>query len=112
MRSARKRNWRARRPVHSRCALSMALCSSGRSRWRTSRRCFEAARFQGVITDELVSTWIAPGCPRLGAMLERRTLFRLLRQIGQRAAEVGCRRILADLDNAAADGAGTGEMLE
>ena len=39
-------------------------------------------------------------------------LFRLVRQIGQWAAEIGRGRILADLDNAAADGAGAGEVVE
>ena len=38
--------------------------------------------------------------------------IRLLRQIRVRAAEVGGGGILADLDDAAADGAGAGEMLE
>ena len=44
---------------------------------------------------------------------ERRTgSIRLLRQMRVRAVEVGRGRILADLDNAAADGAGAGEMRE
>src|ERR1700721_2986664 len=38
--------------------------------------------------------------------------LRLLLQIRMRAAEVGGGGILADLDDAAADGAGPGEMLE
>src|SRR5215468_10065954 len=38
--------------------------------------------------------------------------LRLLRQRRMRPAEVGRSRILADLDDAAADGAGAGEVLE
>jgi len=38
--------------------------------------------------------------------------LRLLRQWRMRPAEIRRRRILADLDDAAADGAGAGEMLE
>src|SRR5258708_23694666 len=37
---------------------------------------------------------------------------RLLPQLRVRAAEVGCGGVLADLDDAAADGAGAGEVLE
>ena len=37
---------------------------------------------------------------------------RLVRQLGMRPAEIRRRRILADLDDAAADGARAGEMLE
>jgi len=39
-------------------------------------------------------------------------LLRLLPQLRVRAAEIGRRGILADLDNAAADGTGAGKMLE
>ena len=39
-------------------------------------------------------------------------LVRLLRHRRMRPAEIGCGRILADLDDAAADGAGAGEVLE
>src|SRR5512146_3160793 len=40
------------------------------------------------------------------------SLIRFLPQLRVRAAEVGRGGILADLDDAAADGAGAGEMLE
>src|SRR5205814_6780258 len=51
--------------------------------------------------------------PGFGAKRQSRNFsIRLLAQLRVRTAEIGCRRILADLDDAAADGAGAAEMLE
>src|SRR5258708_10131799 len=47
-----------------------------------------------------------------GREMTRERLFRLLLQLRVRTAEIGRGRILAGLDDAAADRAGAGEMLE